>query len=272
MSASVADVESGAGTPPEVHLLGVRVHAFTCATLHATIRAIVHAGRRAVVANVNIHALNLAWEQPWFRTFLNRAAYVFCDGHGVMLAARLQGDHLPEKITYAEWLPRFAGFAANNGISLYLLGGRPGIAERAAERLLAAHPGLVLAGLHHGYFDKQPGSAENLAVVRAINAANPDVLLVAFGMPMQEAWLSENWGSLTARVGLTGGAALDYVAGALRRPPRWMTDRGLEWLGRMLAEPGRLWKRYLLGNPLFYWRWLQYRRKVMARPAKDVSG
>ena len=87
----------------------------------------------------------------------------------------------------------------------------------------------------------------------------PDILIVGFGMPLQERWLMQNWENLDARVALTGGAVFDYVSGEVRRGPRVLTDNGFEWLARFLIEPGRLWRRYLVGNPLFLWRVLQQR-------------
>ena len=91
-------------------------------------------------------------------------------------------------------------------------------------------------------------------MIEGINAAKPDLLIVGLGMPLQERWLADNWSSIDAGVALTAGATFDYISGELRRAPRWMTDNGLEWLGRLLLEPGRLWKRYIIGNPIFFWR------------------
>jgi N-acetylglucosaminyldiphosphoundecaprenol N-acetyl-beta-D-mannosaminyltransferase len=138
--------------------------------------------------------------------------------------------------------------------TMYFLGAKPGIAENAALRLRNRYPNLRIVGTRHGYFDKTPASPENESVVQDINRVAPNILLVAFGMPLQEHWLMENWENINADIALTGGAALDYVSGRLRRAPRWMTDSGLEWLGRLLIEPSRLWKRYLLGNPAFLWK------------------
>ncbi len=239
--------------------MGVRVDAFTIASLHEAIAEVITSRRKAIVANVNIHAMNIAWEQPWFRDFLNAAPHVFCDGHGVMLGARLCGLRIPEKITYAHWFPVFCRFCAEKRFSLFFLGGAPGVAEEAKRRLEAQNPGLIIAGTHDGFFNKEIGSAPNRAVIEQINRAEPDVLLTSFGMPLQERWLRENWDEVHARVALTGGACLDYMAGRARRPPAWMADHGLEWFGRMLYEPGRLWKRYLVGNPLFYGRMLRWR-------------
>ena len=118
---------------------------------------------------------------------------------------------------------------------------------------------LSIAGAQHGYFDKSPDSVENEAVLQAINATRPDILLVGLGMPLQERWLMENWDRIEAKVALPVGALFDYLAGEFPRAPRWMTDHGLEWLGRLIIEPRRLWRRYLLGNPRFLWQVLKQR-------------
>lgn len=244
---------------PAVEVLGVRVHALTVDELHAEIKRRIRAGVKSLVLHANVHGLNLAYGEPWLRDLLNRAEIVFCDGAGVMLAARLLGGRIPERITYADWMWQLAAFAERENVSLYLLGAQPGVGDAAAERLRARHPALRIVGVSHGYFNKAARHPENEAVVAQINAARPDILLVAFGMPAQERWLLENWGAIDARVALTGGAVFDYISGRLRRGPRWMTDNGFEWLARLLIEPRRLWQRYIVGNPLFLCRVLLQR-------------
>jgi N-acetylglucosaminyldiphosphoundecaprenol N-acetyl-beta-D-mannosaminyltransferase len=174
-----------------------------------------------------------------------------------MLAARLLGRRIPERITYADWAWRLAAFAEAEGFSLYLLGARPGMAQEAARRLQARYPDLEIVGVRHGFFDHAAGSPENEAVVREINDARPDILLVGMGMPLQEYWLMENRDRLQAGVVLTGGGVFDYVSGGLRRGPRILTHSGFEWLARLLVEPRRLWRRYLIGIPLFLLRVLR---------------
>jgi N-acetylglucosaminyldiphosphoundecaprenol N-acetyl-beta-D-mannosaminyltransferase len=232
------------------------VDPLTVGELHAEIGRLVRGGRRGLVLNVNAHCLNLCYEDPELRGFMNGAEVVFCDGAGVMLAARILGKRIPQRITYADWIWQLADFAAAQGFSLYLLGARPGVAQEAARRLGERYPGLRIAGTRHGYFERGAGSA---AVVRDINAATPDILLVGLGMPLQERWLMENWQRLDVRVALTGGAVFDYASGRSRRGPRLLRDNGFEWLARLLAEPRRLWRRYLLGNPLFLLRVLRQR-------------
>lgn len=241
-------------------MLGVGINPIHIQDLHARITRCVENEDHALVLNANVHCLNLAYRDHQLRDFLNRAEIVFCDGVGAMLAARLLGRRIPERITYADWIWRLAAHAETEGFSIYFLGARPGVAARAAGCLREHHPGLRVAGIHHGYFDHTAGSRENEAVVKEINAVAPDILIVGFGMPLQERWLMENWDRLNARIALTGGAVFDYVSGELRRGPRLLTDNGLEWLARLIIEPRRLWRRYLIGNPLFLFRVLRQRR------------
>lgn len=248
-------------------VLGVRVHALTVPQLHAAMGAIIDNGDHVLVLNANVRALNLAYEWPWFRHFLNQAGLIYCDGAGVALAARLDGFHIPRRITLADWAWELAEFAQSCDYSFFLLGAQPGVAEQAAERLQARFKRLRIVGVQHGYFNKAIDHPENQAVVESINAVRPDILILGFGMPLQEKWLMENWHRVDARIALAGGAVFDFISGGLQRAPAWMNDRGFEWLGRLLIEPGRLWQRYLVGNPLFFSRVL--RHKITAKPLPD---
>jgi N-acetylglucosaminyldiphosphoundecaprenol N-acetyl-beta-D-mannosaminyltransferase len=244
-------------THPEeesIRVLGVRIDNISSQELLKAIQLSIREHRKIVIANVNVHALNLACELAWFRNFQNKCDVVFCDGYGVLFAARLRGMKLKERFTYADILWPLAEFSENNQLTLYILGAKPGVAEKAKARLTEKYPRLQIVGLHHGYFNKSHNSAENRYVISDINTQKPDILIVGFGMPMQEQWLADNWNDINASVALTGGAVFDYISGEVPRAPRWMTDHGLEWLGRLIIEPRRLWKRYVIGNPLFLWR------------------
>ena len=246
-------------------MLGVGVDPITVVELHAEIVRLLRGGRLGLVLNVNAHCLNLCYRDRALRDSLNGADVVFCDGVGVMLAARILGGRIPARITYAAWIWQLADFAAAEGLSLYFLGARPGVAQEAARRLRERFPGLRIVGVRHGYFDHSAESAENEAVLEEINASSPDIVLVGLGMPLQEIWLKENRHRLDAGVALTCGAAFDYASKRVRRGPRLLTESGFEWLARLLGEPGRLWRRYLFGNPLFLLRVL---RQLLSRLAK----
>jgi N-acetylglucosaminyldiphosphoundecaprenol N-acetyl-beta-D-mannosaminyltransferase len=245
--------------PPPVQILGVPVHPITVEDLHKQLGTMIETGGHELVLHVNVHGLNLAHRHSWLRDFLASARIVFCDGAGVILGARLLGKTIPSRITYADWMWELAEYTSARGYKLYFLGGREGVAERAAARLRDRFPAFTVVGHHHGYFDRTAGSSDNEAVLAAINAARPDIILVAFGMPLQERWLLENWDRIEAHVALTAGAAFDYVSGDLRRAPPWMRKTGMEWLGRLVIEPRRLAGRYILGNPLFLARVMKER-------------
>ena len=256
-----------------IDVLGVGVDPVTIDELHAEIARLVRAGKPGLVLNVNAHCLNLCYEDATLRGSLNGADVVFCDGAGVMLAARILGGRIPARITYAAWIWRLADFASAEGFSLYFLGARPGVAQEAARRLKERYPGLRIIGVRHGYFDHSAGSAENEAVLEEINSTDPDILLVGLGMPLQEIWLTQNRDRLIAGVALSGGAVFDYASRRVRRGPPLLTEHGFEWLARLLREPRRLWRRYLLGNPLFLLRVLRqlFSRRTGRDHVKDLQ-
>lgn len=242
-----------------VSLLGVRVCTLPVESLVEFATRTIRAGGKARAVYVNVHAINLAQEHAWFRDFCNGSDVTYCDGFGVKWGARLLGLRIPYRYTSPDWISLLAAECARQHFSMYLLGARAGVAEKVAEILKRQSPNLNIAGTHDGFFDKSPGSAENEAVIQAINATRPDVLLVGLGMPLQERWLMENWDRLEIGVAFPVGALFDYLTGEFPRAPHWMTDHGLEWLGRLVTEPRRLWRRYLIGNPRFLWLVLKQR-------------
>jgi N-acetylglucosaminyldiphosphoundecaprenol N-acetyl-beta-D-mannosaminyltransferase len=219
----------------------------------------VECDRKGLVLSGNVCSFNLACRHEWLRAFFNQADIVRLDGAGLRVAAWILGRRTPRRMTWADFVWDLAQLAESEELTCFFLGARPGVADRAAANVKKRFPHLRILGTHHGYFDKTPGSRENKSVIRCINALEPNILIVGFGMPLQERWLMENWDRIEVDVALTGGAVFDYLSGELRRAPRWMTDHGLEWFGRLLIEPRRLWRRYLIGNPVFFLRVLRQR-------------
>jgi len=243
----------------KVNVLGVDISVVRKVDIHRFIQSAIDGSRHDLVLNANAHCLNLAYKRPWLQEFLNSAPIVFADGFGVILAARILGYILPERITYADWIWDLCEEWEGKGYGLFFLGAKRGVAEQAASILKQRFLRLNVRGCQHGYFDKSEDSAENSAVIDRINSSQVDILIVGFGMPLQEKWLRDNYSKLNVNIALTGGAVFDYVSGKLRRGPAWMTDHGLEWLSRLIIEPQRLWSRYVIGNPLFIYRVLKQR-------------
>jgi N-acetylglucosaminyldiphosphoundecaprenol N-acetyl-beta-D-mannosaminyltransferase len=242
-----------------VPMLGVGISTFTLTGLLQLIESSIEANKQLLVGNVNIYAMNLAYEDDGFRKILNQFDVVFCDGFGVKLGASLLGLTIPERYTPPDFLDRIIEILIRKERGLFLLGAKPGIAQKAQERLQTSFPKLKISGFQHGYFDKVPGSQENNDVIGSINVSHPAVVLVAFGMPLQEKWISENAAKLEPCVILPVGALFDTLSGEVHRGPKFLTDHGFEWLARLVIEPRRLWKRYLIGNPLFFLRVIKQR-------------
>jgi N-acetylglucosaminyldiphosphoundecaprenol N-acetyl-beta-D-mannosaminyltransferase len=235
----------------KINICGIGVSVIRKDDIHQFIKYQAETNGHEVILHTNIHAVNLSIHDSNLKEYFNRSKIVFADGAGVILGARILGYTIPERITYADWAWELAHFAEQNKLSIFLLGGKVGVAEKAAQNLTEKYPALIIAGTHHGYFNKQGASEENQTLINKINFIKPNILIVAFGMPLQERWLSENWDKIQANIALTGGAVLDYVSGDLRRAPRILTDHGFEWFGRLLIQPKHLLKRYLFGNPAF---------------------
>lgn len=238
----------------QISILGVRVDVVSLDELLKYALFIIQTRKKAIINNVNVHAINIAYEVEWFRNFINHSQVVFCDGFGVKWTAHyLKGKKL-QRFTPPDWFGRLADECASQGFSMFFLGTGQEVVERAAATMKKTYPELKIVGVHHGFFDKNVMSFESQEVLARINALRPDILAVGFGMPTQEKWILENWNELNVHVVFPVGAFFDYLAGEVVRAPRWMTENGLEWLGRLIIEPRRLWKRYIVGNPLFLWR------------------
>ncbi|MEM9448060.1 MAG: WecB/TagA/CpsF family glycosyltransferase [Cyanobacteria bacterium P01_E01_bin.6] len=252
----------------EVRLFQTRFHKVTVEQLIDFIAESTQQDKKTIVGNVNVRAANFAHELPWYRNFLNRSDLVFCDGFGVLLGSKLLGNCVESchRMTCPDYIEDLIMACENRQASVFLLAGKPGVTTKAIEKLKAIAPTINIQG-HHGYFEKS--GAENDAIIEQINQFKPDVLYVGFGMPLQEEWIAKHIDRIDAKVFLPLGACLDFYTDAVYRGPRWATDLGMEWLTRFLSEPQRLWKRYVLGNPLFFYRIL--RQRLMPNSGKPKS-
>jgi N-acetylglucosaminyldiphosphoundecaprenol N-acetyl-beta-D-mannosaminyltransferase len=225
-------------------------------------------GRTRRVMYVNAHVVNQSRVTGGLRSALARADLVYCDGYGVRLAARALHAQVPYRMTGADWIWTLAARCAVAGHSLYLLGSEPPIASEAADRLRRWYPGLEVAGAHHGFFGLD--SPHNERVLEDIRGHAPDIVLVGMGSPKQELWVDRYADHLGGAVVWTVGALFDYVSGHIPRAPRWLADNGLEWIFRLAIEPRRMWRRYLIGNPMFLSRVLAESRQ-QTPPASPSS-
>jgi exopolysaccharide biosynthesis WecB/TagA/CpsF family protein len=234
----------------ELNVLGVRVHMVEREEALQRIEGFHASSDPSFVAYVNPHTVNITMSDSCYRTTLEQASLRIADGFGIRCAALRAGVRVPTILNGSDFNAAVLERCAVRGWPVYLLGGRPGIADAAAARLSKGIPGLRVVGTAHGYY----AEAEQADVARAVRDSGASVLLVALGQPQQERWLERHLEATGAHVGVAVGGFFDFAAGAIRRAPAWMNRTGLEWTFRLAMEPRRLARRYVVGNPLFLWR------------------
>ena len=232
-------------TRERVHALGVEMDLVRPEEVMLHVTASIEAGQPFCVANYNAHGVYLAHKNQEFSKFCETADVIEVDSTPIIFFTRMLGLHARpfHRCTYLDWREHFWSLAQREGWRIFYLGGAPGVAETAAERLRLDYPNAVIE-TRDGFFDPAAGSAENAAVLAQISAFRPQVLFVGMGMPRQEAWLLHNAPILPTCVTFSVGAAFDYEAGIQVAAPRWMGRAGLEWLFRLLHDPRRLFGRY----------------------------
>jgi N-acetylglucosaminyldiphosphoundecaprenol N-acetyl-beta-D-mannosaminyltransferase len=214
--------------------------------MHHIARAVA-AGERWSIANHNAHSIYLTKKNPELAAFFETSNLIEVDSAPLLFFTRMLGLHSRplHRCTYLDWRDHFWSVADRNNWRVFYLGGEPGVAEEAAQRLSARYQGVEIL-TRDGFFDTTPGSAGNEAVIAQITDARPHILFVGMGMPRQEIWIYRNQHLLPPSVILSVGAAFDYEAGVQRPAPRWMGRIGMEWLFRLVGDPQRLFVRYCI--------------------------
>lgn len=201
------------------------------------------------IVTVNLQFLRIAAREPDFAHIVNKAQLVVADGKPLVWLSRLMGSAIPQRITGHDLLQSCASLASQRGYSIFFLGASPKVAEKAADVLCAQYPRLKIAGVYQGRFDRDGcgvSEADELGALTAIQRCRPDFLFVALGCPKQEFWIYRHLQDIETPVCVGIGGVLDVLAGKLKRAPEWMQSAGLEWSYRLIQEPNRLWRRYIL--------------------------
>lgn len=206
--------------------------------------------RAAHVVTMNAQFVELAHQEEHFANLLRRADLSVADGLSLVWASRFLGQFVPERVAGVDLMVRLCETAAASGKSVYFLGGSPGAALRAAQRLSETLPTLHVAGVDcppNGFIEN-PDECKRVA--DRIDLARPDLLFVGLGAPKQEYWI-ERYAHLPAKVMMGIGGSFEFTAGFRKRAPLALQKVGFEWFWRLCMEPRRLWRRYLIGNSIF---------------------
>jgi N-acetylglucosaminyldiphosphoundecaprenol N-acetyl-beta-D-mannosaminyltransferase len=207
---------------------------------------------------VNPDCFNKTFKDQTYLDVLQKGNFVFPDGIGVNIACKILKTPLKQNINGTDMFPFICRAAVKENHSLYLLGAKPGVVEKMKKSIEEKFPGIRIIGCRDGYFDR---NKENKAVINKINKLAPDILLIAFGAPVQEKWIHNNFDELNPIILMGVGGLFDFYSGNTKRAPVWMRETGIEWVYRILQEPKRMWKRYVIGNPLFLFRVLKWKKK-----------
>lgn len=213
------------------------------------IEVLVAAGTGGAVFTPNVDHVMIAERDERLRGAYSRANLALADGVPIVWASRLRGPRIPEKVSGSDLILPLMQRAAEHGWRVYLLGGADGVALDASE-ILANRHGVTIVGVDDSRIDLVANENESTIVQRILDA-QPQLLLVALGCPKQELFIDRTRARLGPTVSFGIGASLDFVTGRVERAPVWMSRFGLEWVFRLLKEPGRLWKRYLVQDTQF---------------------
>lgn len=230
-------------------ILGNKVTDLSTRELLAEIGSIIDRGASEVILNTNVHGIHLSQRLPWLKAFRNAVRITHADGAGIALGARILGHRLGPRVCINDFIWDLAKICSERGHSIFLLGANRDVVARAGFALKSREQNIRIAGIHDGYFSKE--GPESDRVVALINAARPNILLVGFGMPIQERWVHDNAVRLNVNVIMVVGGFFDRLSGTVPWTPRWMTGHGLEWVYLSLRRPRRFLERYLFGNPKF---------------------
>lgn len=254
---------------PKINICNVIIDNLSMEEAIRSIEALVKKKKPAIVVTPNIDHIIKLQKDTNFREIYKNASLVLADGMPLLWAARFLGGSLKEKVSGSDLFLKLCELAAEKGHRLFFLGGRPGAALKASEILKDKYPNIQIIGTYSPPFDFENDKAENDKVVRMIKNAKPDILFVGLGAPKQEKWIYKHRNEYQVPVSIGIGASFEFVAGIVKRAPVWMQKAGLEWLWRLIQEPKRLWKRYLVDDMKFFWLVFKQKLNQIKNPAEN---
>ncbi|NMC78312.1 MAG: WecB/TagA/CpsF family glycosyltransferase [Chloroflexi bacterium] len=235
---------------PRLNILGVGVSAIGMADALHKVDEWIHTRQPHYVCVTPAHAIMECQRDPKLADIYNHSGLTTPDGMAIVWLLKWYGYAGVERVYGPDLLQAVCQVSPARGYRHYFYGGTPAVVAQLAQKLQRSYPGLQVVGFESPPF-RPLSEAEDAAGVERIRAAQPDVVWVGIGSPRQERWMQAHLDRLEVPVLVGVGAAFDFLSGAKRQAPPWMQRMGLEWFFRLLSEPGRLWRRYLLGYPQF---------------------
>jgi len=204
--------------------------------------------KKSYVVAINVDVVIKLEKDQYLRKIINDASMTLVDGQPLVWISHLKKNPVKAKVSGSDLVPCLCEKAADKGYSIFIIGGADGIAARAKQNLERIYPGINIVGIYAPPFGFEKNNDELKKINALISEVHPDLLVACFGCPKQEKWIYENYQDYDATVSVCAGATVDFLAGNIKRAPKWMSSCGLEWLYRMTQDPKRLVKRYLLDD------------------------
>lgn len=242
-------------------LMATRVNSLTLAETTEAIGQFIDERRKAYVVEVNVDVMIKIEKDEELRRITEDADLVLVDGQPLVWVAKLYRRPVKEKVSGSDLSIELCRMAAERGYTMFILGGKEGVADQAKAKMEAQYPGLQVVGTCAPPLGFEKDEAELAKVRQAISAVSPDIVLCCLGCPKQEKWIDANWRDIDARVFLCAGATVDFLAGNVKRAPAWVSRIGMEWFYRFLKEPRRLFKRYFIDDMHLFRLIFKYRHQ-----------
>lgn len=204
--------------------------------------------QKSYIVPVNVDVIMKIENDIYLRKIVNEADMVLTDGQPLVWIAKWSKKNIKSKISGSDLVPKLCEIASQKGYRIFIIGGKDGVAEKAKKNLEVMYKGIKVVGTYAPVLGFEKDENELGKINQMINEACPDILIACFGCPKQEKWIYENYKKYNANVSICAGATVDFLAGTVKRAPKWMSDHGLEWFYRFLKEPKRLFKRYFVDD------------------------
>jgi N-acetylglucosaminyldiphosphoundecaprenol N-acetyl-beta-D-mannosaminyltransferase len=240
-------------SPPRVNILGVGVSAMNMSQAVNLVTTAVSAGQKGYVCVTGVHGIMEAQKDAAFKTILNRSFLTTPDGMPTVWVGRMNSHSQMSRVYGPDFMLNVCAASIEKGHTHFLYGGNDGVAEQLKQVLTARFPGLKIVGTYTPPF-RPLNAAENAELQSEISRLRPDFFWVGLSTPKQERFMAEYLSILDAKIMVGVGAAFDIHTGRAKDSPDWVKAAGMQWLHRLLQEPSRLWKRYLINNPIFVYK------------------
>ncbi len=240
-------------------LLNTYVNNLTMSETIDAVEELIKSEKKSYVVAINVDVVIKIENDPYLKKIVDNADMVLVDGKPLVWISNFYGKPLKAKISGSDLVPLLCEEASKKQYSIFIIGGKEGVAEQAKQNLEKRLPGIRIVGTYAPTYGFEKNDAELNKINTLLSEAKPDLLIACFGCPKQEKWIFENISKYDAKVSICAGATVDFLAGNIKRAPRWMSEHGLEWLYRFLQEPKRMFRRYFIDDMKIFRLILKYK-------------